>query len=125
LVSETTISRDIQARTFDFALRILRLCQHLERKPGAGRRLVGQLLRAGTSVGANVEEAAASESKAEFIYKRSISLRECRETIYWLRLLAAADLVTPAQIDPLISEAQQIAAILAKSIITTKRNLRK
>jgi four helix bundle protein len=124
-VSETTVSRDIQARTFDFALRIIRLCQHLERAPGTGRRLVSQLLRAGTSVGANVEEAAASESKAEFIYKRSISLRECRETVYWLRLIAAAGLVKPAQVDPLISEAQQIAAILARSILTTKRNLQK
>ena len=124
-MTQTATPPDIQARTFDFSLRILKLCKHLERTPGMGKRLLSQLLRSGTSVGANVEEAASSESKAEFIYKRSISLRECRETVYWLRLLAAAELIKPRLVAPLISEAQQIAAILAKSIITTKKNLGK
>jgi len=73
--------RDIEERTFAFALSIS-LCQQLERKPGAGRLLARQLLRSGTSVGANVEEAQAGQSRADFISKYSIALKEIREAHY-------------------------------------------
>ena len=81
---------DIQDRTFAFAVEIVRLCQRLDEKPGAGRTLSKQLLRSATSIGANMEEAQAGQSKADFISKTSIALKEARETLYWLRLLAAA-----------------------------------
>jgi four helix bundle protein len=61
--------RDIRERTFEFAVRIVKLCQYLDKKPGISRTLAAQLLRAGTSVGANVEEAQAGQSKPDFISK--------------------------------------------------------
>ncbi len=59
--------KDIKERTFEFALRIIKLCQHLDKKPGVPRTLSYQLLKAGTSVGANVEEAQAGQSRPDFI----------------------------------------------------------
>jgi four helix bundle protein len=81
---------DIRKRTFDFAVRIVRLCNHLFGKPSVSRTLANQLLKAGTSVGANVEEAQAGQSRADFISKNAIALKEARETHYWLRLLVAS-----------------------------------
>jgi four helix bundle protein len=77
---------DIGDRTFLFALRIVKLCMRLSEKPGVGRTLGNQLLRAGTSIGANVEEGRAAQSRADFISKNNIALKEARETRYWLRL---------------------------------------
>ncbi len=79
--------KDIVVRTFDFAVSIIHLCVQLDARPGVGRILMSQILRAGTSVPANVEEAQAGQSKADFISKMSIALKEARETHLRLRLL--------------------------------------
>lgn len=86
--------KDIRERTFDFSLRIIRLCQQLEEQPGVARTLSRQLLRSGTSIGANVEEAQAGQSKLDFISKNAIALKEARETIHWLRLLTASKIIS-------------------------------
>jgi len=75
---------DICERTFDFAVRIVRLCRFLDEQPGVGRTLAGQLLCNGTSIGASVEEAQGRQSKADFLSKISIACKEARETLYWL-----------------------------------------
>lgn len=80
---------DIRERTFAFAVRIVKLCQYLEKNSKLSRSLIGQLLDAGTSIGANLEEATAGQSRADFAHKNSISLKEARETNYWLRLILA------------------------------------
>jgi len=85
---------DICERTFAFAVRIVKLCRYLERQSWVDRQLVIQLLKAGTSIGANVEEAQAGQSRADFTSKNSIALKEARETIYWLRLLMESDSVS-------------------------------
>ena len=90
--------RDIRERTFEFALRIVTLCQQLEEQGSVGRTLGWQLLRSGTSIGANIEEAQAGQSKLDFISKNAIALKEARETIYWLRLLAASEIVPPKRL---------------------------
>jgi four helix bundle protein len=84
---------DIRERTFEFATRVVRLCRVLEESPGVSRTLANQLPRSGTSIGANVEEAHGSHSKPDFIAKMSIANKEARETNYWLRLLAASDVI--------------------------------
>lgn len=104
--------RDICERTFHFGVRVVRLCQALDGKPGVSRTLASQLLRSGTSVGANVEEAQAGQSKADFTSKLAIACKEARETHYWLRLLAAADIVPSDRLQALQDEANQIIAIL-------------
>src|SRR6266513_1364767 len=84
-------ARDIQNRSFAFACRIIRLTEHVHRRRSFAARLIArQLLGAGTSVGANLEEASAAQSKPDFISKCSIAAKEARETHYWLRLLTAS-----------------------------------
>jgi four helix bundle protein len=113
--------RDLQERTFEFARRIVRLCQTLYETPGANRLLSGQLLRSGTSIGANVEEAQAGQSRADFISKYSIACKEARETHYWLRLLLASGILPESELRGMIDESNQLVAILI-SIITATRN---
>ena len=99
---------DIVERTFEFACRIVRLSGKLDEKPGIGRVMMGQILRAGTSVPANVEEAQAAQSKADFISKMSIALKEARETHLRLRLLISSSVISAKQLQPLIEEAEEI-----------------
>jgi four helix bundle protein len=113
--------RDIRERTFEFAVRIVRLCQHLDKTPGACRTLSGQLLRAGTSIGANVEEAQAGQSRADFISKNSIALKEARECHYWLRLLIAAKVMPEKLLAELRDEAEELKLILGSIVIRTKK----
>jgi len=86
------------------------------------RTLASQLLRAGTSIGANVEEGQGSQSRADFIAKYSIACKEARETNYWLRLLVASEIVTDLELKDLIDESQQFIAILISIIKTTRKN---
>ena len=104
--------RDIHERTFEFACRVVKLYNELTRRRSTARPLLSQLLRAGTGVGSNLEEAEAGQSKADFIAKCRIALKEARESVYWLRLLAASGSVKPARLEPLTQEAREIVAIL-------------
>lgn len=83
--------------------------------------LARQLLRAGTSIGANVEEAQAGQSRADFINKYSIALKEARESIYWLRLLKTAGICANGEPEALRQEAEQIARIIGSIIVNTKK----
>ncbi len=83
----------IAERAFAFAVRVVKLSQALDETRGVSRTLANQLLRAGTSVGANLEEAKGGQSRADFVSKVSISLKEARETHYWLRLLIATGMI--------------------------------
>ncbi|WP_375502808.1 four helix bundle protein [uncultured Nostoc sp.] len=96
------------------------MCQFLDDKPGVARTLAQQLLRLGTSIGANVEEAQAAQSKADFISKLMIALKESRETRYWLRLLVASEIVPQERISQLQTEAEELTKILSAIIISTK-----
>jgi four helix bundle protein len=117
---------DLPERTFAFATRVVNLGRHLDGRPGVSRTLANQLLRSGTSVGANVEEGQAAQSRADFIAKYSIACKEARETHYWLRLLLATELVEESQIESLINEANQIVAILTSTIkkLRAKRSVK-
>jgi four helix bundle protein len=103
---------DLPERTFAFAERIVRMCTALESNGRVSSTLANQLLRSGTSIGANVEEALGSESRKDFVHKYSIACKEVRETHYWLRLLAAAEIVPGFRLEPLIQEANELVAIL-------------
>ena len=81
--------QEIAERAFAFAVRVVKLCQTLDEPKGVPRILANQLLRAGTSIGANLEESKGGQSRADFLTKVSISLKEARETRYWLRSLLA------------------------------------
>ena len=113
--------RDILDRTFEFAARAIKLCGTLDERPGVGRIMMSHILRAATSVPSNIEEAQAAQSKADFISKMSIALREARETHLRLRLLASDNLVPEAQLRSLISEADEIKRVIGAIIVSTKR----
>jgi four helix bundle protein len=103
--------RDIQERTFEFALRVVKLSQGLS--PTKESWVIAkQLLRSGTSIGANVEEAHAASSRADFVYRIEIALREARETSFWLRLIKASNLLKAERIDEIIAESEELKKIL-------------
>ena len=110
----------IENKSFDFAIRIVNLYKHLsvEKKELV---LSKQLLRSGTSVGANVAEGERAQSKADFYAKMSIALKEASETEYWLRLLYKTEYLTKNQFDSIHSDIKEIIAILM-SICKTAQN---
>ncbi len=112
---------DIRERTFTFALRVIKLCQTLEGTSGVQRTLSKQLLRSATSIGANVEEAHGSQSKADFTAKLAIACKEARETHYWLRLIATAELLPASRLHDLTDEANQLIAILTAIVKKCRR----
>ncbi len=112
----------ITERTFEFAVRVVKLSQVLEEQPSVGRTLSKQLIRSGTSRGTNVEEAQSGQSRADFVSKLPIALKETRETRYWLRLLIATNLMSENRLLPLLQESEELIKILASIIVQTKRN---
>ena len=120
-MKEIQVPRDIKERTFSFALEIVRLCRNFDSRPRSLQTLAQQLLRSGTSVGANVEEAQAGQSRADFISKYSVALKEARETLYWLRLLDALGELSNDSSQFLLKEADETARIIASIIVTTKK----
>lgn len=113
---------DITERTFEFALRIIKLCQFLNRKYKLEENVLSkQILRSGTSIGANVEEAQAGQSRADFISKMSIALKESRETNYWLRLIEKSGMVKPDKIAEIKKESEEIKRIIGAIIVSSKK----
>ena len=113
----------ITERAFAFAVRVVKLCKYLERYSGVSKLIINQLLAAATSVGANLEEAVAGQSRADFVHKNAISLKEARESNYWLRLIIATEPFKPSVktgILELVNESSEIAKIVAKRIISSK-----
>ena len=109
----------ILGRSFQFALRVIKVVDQLPNVKSA-RVLGNQLMRAGTSVGANVEETIAAYSKREFTHTMNIALREARETHYWLRLLQGSNIVRSDRLDAIIAESVEIKKILG-AIVRTSR----
>ena len=106
-------------KTFEFGLRIIKLHLYLKDKH-VDRILTIQLLRSGTSIGANVEESMGASSRKDFIQKLSISYREARETKYWIRLITESNLLDQKISDSLLVDLNEIIKILA-SIITSSK----
>lgn len=85
-------------------------------------------MRSGTSIGANLEEAAAGESRADFIHKNAIALKEARESRYWLRLLSSTESLSgkaEEALDELLKESDELARILGKIVSTSRKNSKK
>jgi len=113
----------LKDKSYQFALRIIKLYKYVttEKKEYV---LSKQILRCGTSIGANIEEANQAQSKQDFIHKLSISQKEAFETDYWLRLLRDSEYLTEAQASSLLSDCQELQKLLTASIKTTKENLK-
>lgn len=112
---------EIRERTFQFAVRVLKLVRRLPRALDAveiGR----QLIKSSTSVGANVEEAHGAESQRDFVHKMSIARKEARESRYWLRLICTA-IVQDDEVNALIQESDELVRILSAIVATGKKKL--
>ena len=112
---------DLADRTKLYARRIIRLVSALP-KSVVAQVLGKQVLRSGTSVGANYREASRARSKAEFIAKMGDCLKELGESEYWLDLLSEAKVVAPAKLAPLLEETRELIAIFVTSIKTARRS---
>ena len=111
---------EIIERTFNYALRIIKLYRELE-KDSVGKIIGNQILRSGTGVGANVHEAQGAQSKPDFIAKMSIAHKEAYESDYWIRLIMAAELIPVHKLQNLADETEQIVKMLSSILITSKK----
>ena len=114
----------LSERIFDFVVEVVKLVDLLP-KTTSGKHIGGQLVSAATSSGANYEEACGAESRSDFIHKMGIVFKELRETRFWLRLIQRTGLLGPQFTDPLIDECGQLCAIVAKSLVTAKKNVKR
>lgn len=105
----------ITDRTKQFAIRVIKACYFLDQQVGILRTLSNQLLRSGTSIGANVREAQSAQSHRDFLSKLEIALKEARETQYWIEILIESDMVEASKFNPLLQEATEITKILIAS----------
>jgi four helix bundle protein len=121
-----SFSDDMSDRFMVFVVNILKIEKQLCRNY-SGRHIYGQLFRAGTSSGANYEEARAGESRADFIHKMQIVLKELRESHFWIKLIIAAKLNTSDEIilKFLLEESKELANITAKAVVTAKSKIEK
>ena len=104
--------------SMQFAIDVVNLCESLKGK----NSLTNQLLRSGTSIGANIHEGNYASSKADFIAKFQIALKECYETEYWLKLFAKTNIISEQVYNKLINDSGKIRRILISSINTAKSN---
>ena len=111
--------KELSERLLDFAACCINLTARLNRT-AAGKHITIQLMRSATSSGANYEEACGAESRADFIHKLQIVLKELRESSYWLRLVHKVDASYTNNLQPLLNESQELTKIIAKSVVTAK-----
>lgn len=112
---------DLSERLLKFAVRIGKLTDALP-ETRLGRHVGGQLVRSGTSPAPNYEEGCAAESRADFIHKLSICLKELRESRFWIRLIIESELLPESKMGDLLDECSQLCKIMGKSLVTAKAN---
>lgn len=114
----------LREKSYNFALRTVKVYQFIVSEK-TEFVLSKQLLRSGTSIGANVEEATQAQSKADFVHKLSVAQKEAFETDYWLRLLRDSNYLTNKQADSLLEDCRELQKLITSSIKTVKANLNK
>ncbi|MDO5473190.1 MAG: four helix bundle protein [Akkermansia sp.] len=110
------MSIPLSEQALDFAVHVIRVCDSIHNR-GV---IKNQLLRAATSIGANIHEAQYGYSKDDFVYKLQIALKESNETAYWLQLLEKSQTISPEEAQPLMTQCSRIRYMLIKSINTAK-----
>ncbi len=116
----STKGPDLCERTFKFGVRIVKMVRRLPRDV-AGYEIGRQVLRSGTSVGANIEEADAAESTEDFLHKLKVALKEAQETRFWLKTIRDSDLLADEELAALIQESDELVRILNTIITNTTR----
>ncbi|GAB3319512.1 four helix bundle protein [Larkinella ripae] len=112
----------VRKKSFQFAVRVIHLFQYLTKRKQE-YVLSKQLIRSGTSIGANVREADNAVSKADFINKMGIAQKECDESMYWLELLKETDYLTEAEFVSIYNDASGLLKLIRTIVLNTKKNL--
>ena len=112
---------DLSERLLNFAARVGKVVDALP-STRMGRHIAGQLVRCGTSPAPNYEEARAAESRADFVHKLGICLKELRECRCWIKLIIKTDLLPEQRMSELLDECEQLSNIIARSIVTAREN---
>lgn len=111
-------------KSFDFSVEIVKFCFEVQ-KNKREYIITKQLLRSATSIAANIEEAQGAFSKRDFIYKFQISLKEARETYYWLRLIKSSQIFEEYSVDDYLVKSNELIILLTRILKTSKENLNK
>ena len=114
------MANTIQEKSFRFAVRIVNLCRYIQNEHNEFI-LTKQLLKSGTSIGANVSESQQAQSRSDFISKLNISLKEAYETNYWLRLLHETNFLTSEEFQSIIADCNELERLLISIVKTTKK----
>ena len=112
-------ANEVEERLIDFAVRIIKVANALP-KTSAGKHIAGQLLRSGTSPAPNYAEARGAESRADFVHKLKLALKELNESCVWLRMICRAKLLKEQLLSELIDENEQLCRIVNSSVKTAK-----
>jgi len=112
---------ELADRLLAFAVKAIKIVSDLPQDP-VGKHVSFQLLKCGTSPGANYEEARGAESARDFIHKLRIALKELKESRFWLKVIKEVPLMDKDKVDPLLSECEELIAIIAKSVITARKS---
>ncbi len=115
---------DIRERAFEFSVTLLKFCRQLDQHEVVIQTISRQLVRCGTSIGANLEEAQSGETRSDFIHKNAIALKEAREARYWLRLLVASGFAANSTTKELQQEIEEIVKVLGAIIVSAKGGAR-
>jgi len=110
-------------KSFNFSIRIVRLFEHLIKKNRSIESLLKQLLRSGTSIGANISEAQSAYTKKDFINKLGISLKEARESEYWIKLLTATNHLDSKESKSIQKDCEELIKLLTTIIKSSKKNI--
>ncbi len=113
------MNHPIQEKSFRFAVRIVNLCKYLQTEQKE-YILSKQLLRSGTSIGANVSESQQAQSRPDFVNKLNIALKEASETEYWLRLLSETEYLTKEQFDSIFADCDEVKSLLVAIVKSSK-----
>ena len=113
------MERIVQKKSFQFAVRIVKLCKYLREEQNE-YVMTKQLLRSGTSIGANIAEAQQAQSKSDFVHKMSIALKEASETNYWIRLLYATDYLNDKEKESIILDCAELEKMLTAIVRSAK-----
>ncbi len=120
MATRSASGQDIRDRTFRFGVRVVKMSNRLPRTV-SGFELARQVIRSGTSIGANLEEADAGESRQDFVHKAKIALKEAQETRFWLRTIIESELLCDEETKSLCQESDELVRII-NSIITNTLN---
>lgn len=112
---------ELRTKSKAFALKVISICDGVDTRKGRGV-LINQIIRSATSIGANIHEATYAASKADFINKLHIALKECEETEFWIEILDGSEAITKNDTKDLLQDCGVIRRMLVKSITTAKEN---